>query len=203
MVEISSRLPGKISITRSAAIIRRPSHKTSPSKVYSSIPLAIKIDQTEDFTFINDPDFLSPDGGDTRDEKVTEKILRGTVDWAFTQTQSLEVGVEGTINTLDKTQVFFDTVNGARVDLSVFNADQVVTEDRVEAFGSHTWRPSSKWEIETGLAVEFSWLDQLGSDVDTNRTFKFAKPSLDVWYNAKEATQVFVLIAPRCWPNQL
>ena len=146
----------------------------------------------EDFTFINDPDFLSPDGGDTRDEKVTEKILRGTVDWAFTQTQSLEVGVEGTINTLDKTQVFFDTVNGARVDLSVFNADQVVTEDRVEAFGSHTWRPSSKWEIETGLAVEFSWLDQLGSDVDTNRTFKFAKPSLDVWYNAKEATQVFV-----------
>ena len=74
----------------------------------------------------------------------------------------------------------------------MFNADQVVTEDRVEVFGSHTWRLGAKWEVETGVAAEFSWLDQLGSDVDDSRAFKFAKPSLDVWYNATESTQVFV-----------
>ena len=146
----------------------------------------------DDFTFIDDPEVLSPVGGDTRDEKATEKILRGTFDWAFAQNQSLEAGVEGAVNALDKVQTFFDTVNGTRVDLDVFNADQVISEDRVEVFGSHTWRPNSKWEIETGVASEFSWLDQLGSDVDISRTFKFAKPSLDIWYNATQSTQVFV-----------
>ena len=133
-------------------------------------------------------------GGDTRDEKATEKILRGTVDWAFAQNHSLEAGVEGAINKLDKAQIFFDVVEGERVDLNIFNADQVVSEDRVEVFGSHSWRPNSNWEVESGLAGEFSWLDQLGSDVDTSRKFTFAKPSLDVWYRPQGSTQFFASV---------
>ena len=70
-----------------------------------------------DFTFINDPEALVPTGGDTRDEKATEKILRGTFVWDSARTQSLEIGVEGAINTLDKVQTFFDIVGGKQIDL--------------------------------------------------------------------------------------
>ena len=46
-------------------------------------------------------------------------------------------------------------------------------------------------EIETGLAAEYSALTQIGSDVGTERSFTFVKPSLDIWYNADAATQLW------------
>ena len=147
--------------------------------------------QNDGFSFFVNPDDAILTNDDTRDEKATEKIVRGTVDWAIAEKHSLEVGVEGAINALDKTQQFFQTIGGIRTSIDVFNADQVVSEDRVETFASHSWRPANAWEIETGVAAEFSWLDQLGTDVDTNRKFKFVKPSLDVYYKASDRTQVF------------
>ncbi len=147
--------------------------------------------QNDGFSFFVNPDDAALTNDDTRDEKATEKIVRGTVDWAIAEKHSLEVGVEGAINALDKTQQFFQTIGGIRTSIDVFNADQVVSEDRVETFASHSWRPTNGWEIETGVAAEFSWLDQLGTDVDTNRKFKFVKPSLDVYYKASDRTQVF------------
>ncbi|MFL2769958.1 MAG: TonB-dependent receptor plug domain-containing protein [Rhodospirillaceae bacterium] len=151
-----------------------------------------KTRSNEDFTFVTDPTILLPVGGDSIDQKATEEIVRGTLDWAITQNQSIELGIEGAVNSLDKSLIFFSTLNGSKTTLPVFNADQVVTEDRVEAFSSHIWRLSPKWEIETGVATEFSWLDQLGSDVNTSRTFTFTKPSLDIWYNATDSTQFFI-----------
>ncbi len=150
--------------------------------------------ENEDFSFIDDPEAPSLASGDTSDETATEKILRGTLDWGFTPTQSLEVGIEGAINSLDKAQTFFDVTNGIQINRNVFNANQVISEDRIEAFASHTWRPTTNLEIETGLAAEFSWLDQLGSDVDTSRKFKFVKPSLDTYYTMTDRTQVFASI---------
>lgn len=145
----------------------------------------------ENLNFADDPDSAFLASGDTLDEKATEKIARATFDWSFAKTQSLEIGAEGAINSLDKTRAFFTAANGERVSLDVFNADQVVSEDRVEPFASHTWRPSPQWEMETGIAAEFSKLDQLGSDVDTTRTFEFVKPSLDIYYTATEQTNFF------------
>jgi outer membrane receptor for ferrienterochelin and colicins len=147
--------------------------------------------ENEDFGFADDPESPTLTSGDSRDQKATEKILRGTLDWAFAKTQSLEIGVEGAVNSLDKTQTFFDVANGIQTARDVFNADQIVSEDRVEAFANHTWRPTPKLEVETGIAAEFSWLDQLGSDVDTSRKFNFAKPSVDVYYTASDRTQFF------------
>lgn len=147
--------------------------------------------ENENLNFAEDPEVAFLSSGDTRDEKATEKIVRATLDWSFTKTQSLEIGAEGAINSLDKAQTFFSVINGARISTNVFNADQLVSEDRVEPFASHTWRPSPKWEVETGLAAEFSKLDQLGSDVDTTRTFEFVKPSLDIYYKASDRTNFF------------
>ncbi len=134
---------------------------------------------------------LKPLGGDTRDQKATETILRGTFDWNFAQRHDLEVGVEGAINTLDKNLDFFSVIDGDRVDVPVINSDQKITEDRVEAFTTHSWKPIDGLEIETGLAAEFSKLDQVGSDVSSQRNLNFVKPNFDVWYNTDEATQVW------------
>lgn len=145
----------------------------------------------ENFSFISDPENADLISGDTRDEKATEKILRGTLDWAIAAKHSLEIGVEGAKNKLDKAQAFFDVIDGTQVERDVANATQVATEDRLETFGSHTWRPTEDLEIETGVAAEFSWLDQIGSDLDTSRTFTFAKPSVDIYFTQSEQTQVF------------
>ena len=130
-------------------------------------------------------------GGDSKDEKSTETILRGTVFWTLTTAHEVELGVEGAINTLDRDLDFFGIVNGNRFNLPVSNSDQKITEDRIEAFATHSWKPITGLEIQTGLAAEFSQLDQIGSDVDAKRSFKFVKPSFDVWYNTDPATQVW------------
>ncbi|MDX2224682.1 MAG: TonB-dependent receptor, partial [Rhodospirillaceae bacterium] len=130
-------------------------------------------------------------GGDSRREKGAEKILRGTVQLSVAGRDEVEFGVEGARNTLDKNLDFFSIVGGRRVDIALFNSDQVVSEDRVEPFASFRWRPAEGLEIEPGLAGEFSWLDQVGSDVDERRTFRFAKPSLNVFYSLGPQTRVY------------
>jgi outer membrane receptor for ferrienterochelin and colicins len=138
-------------------------------------------------------DFATPQtGGDTRNEVRTEKILRGTFQTSFSPTQQFEIGVEGAITSLDKDLDFFNLINGRRVDTRVFNSDTMIKEDRVEVFSTYTWQPFNGVEIEPGLAAEFSWLDQKGGDVISNRKFKFIKPSLNVWYNLAERNRVFL-----------
>ena len=130
-------------------------------------------------------------GGDNKDQTATEKILRGTVDWNFSKRHDLEIGVEGAINTLNKDLDFFSIDNGTQIDIPIINSDQKITEDRVEAFTTHSWKPIDGLEVETGLAAEFSKLDQIGSDVSSQRSLSFVKPSFDIWYNINESTQAW------------
>jgi len=130
-------------------------------------------------------------GGDNKAQTATETIFRGTVDWNFAKRHDLEIGVEGAINTLNKDLDFFSVVNGEQFDIPIINSDQKITEDRVEAFSTHSWKPIDGLEIETGVAAEFSKLDQIGSDVSSQRSLSFVKPSLDIWYNMDNATQTW------------
>lgn len=130
-------------------------------------------------------------GGDSKAETATETILRGTVDWNLAQRHDLEIGVEGAINTLNKDLDFFSIVDGTRIDIPVLNSDQKINEDRIEAFSTHSWKPVDGLEIQPGVAAEFSWLDQVGSDVGSQRSLSFVKPSLDIWYNSDESTQFY------------
>jgi len=134
---------------------------------------------------------LFPRGGDTKDGKATEKILRGTFNWDVAAKHELELGVEGAVNTFDKDLDFFSIVDGVSVEIPVTNSDREITEDRIEAFTTHSWKPIGGLEIEIGLAAEFSWLKQVGSDVSTERSLTFVKPSFDVWYNTDDSTQVW------------
>jgi len=143
----------------------------------------------DNFGIIGDREILI--NGDIEDEKAEEAILRSTLDWAVTERQKIKIGAEGAINKLDIFQNVFEVVNGEKIDLNIFNADQKVSEDRIEAFTTHNWKVSDKIEIETGLAAEFSWLDQIGSDVAVNRKLRFVKPSVDGWYNIDKDTQLW------------
>ncbi|MEQ8733963.1 MAG: TonB-dependent receptor [Rhodospirillaceae bacterium] len=145
--------------------------------------------ENENFARIGDD--LVIQGGDGRDETSTEKILRGTVNWNIAKKHDLEIGVEGAINTLDKDLNFFSVVGGEQIDIPIINSDQRITEDRVEGFSTYSWKPVDGLEIETGLAAEYSDLTQIGSDVGTERSFTFVKPSLDIWYNAIPDTQLW------------
>jgi len=143
----------------------------------------------ENFDLIGDT--LDPTGSDSRDQTSTEKILRGTFNWNVAAKHDLELGVEGAINTLDKDLDFNVVVDGVSVNVPIINSDQKITEDRVETFSTYSWKPVSGVEIETGLAAEFSWLTQVGSDVGSDRSLKFFKPSLDVWLNPSQSSQVW------------
>ena len=145
---------------------------------------------TETFSRISEDDLFQL-GGDARDERSTETILRGTVFWTLTTAHELELGVEGAVNTLDRDLDFFSIRNSEKIDIPVPNSDLKVTEDRIEAFTTHSWKPIAGLEIQTGLAAEFFRLEQIGSDVDKKPSFKFLKPSFDVWYNADESTQIW------------
>jgi outer membrane receptor for ferrienterochelin and colicins len=129
--------------------------------------------------------------GDVEDKLAKETILRTTLDWAVADRQSIEVGVEGAINSLDVYQTIFDVVDGVQVEADIFNSDQKVSEDRVEVFSTYNLKFSDKIEFDTGLAAEFSWLDQVGSDIAVNRSLRFVKPSFDAWYNASQSTQLW------------
>jgi len=130
-------------------------------------------------------------GGDSRNEKRDEKILRGTIQTDITNNQKLEYGVEGTKTKLDKNLDFFSLANGVRVNVPVFNSKTKISEDRIEVFSTYSWKPFTALEIEPGLAAEFSWLDQNGKDVTAHRTFKFVKPSFNIWYNLAERDRIF------------
>jgi outer membrane receptor for ferrienterochelin and colicin len=130
-------------------------------------------------------------GGDARDEVRTEVIARGTIQTDVTANQQLEYGVEVARTTFDKDLDFFNVANGRRIDVRVFNSDTKIDEDRIEVFSSYSWKPRAGLEIEPGVAAEFSKLDQNGQDVVESRTFKFVKPSLNVWYNTTPRNRVF------------
>ena len=130
-------------------------------------------------------------GGDNRDKSEAEKIIRATLDFNLNENNQFEIGVEGAVNTLDKRIEFYDLVNDIQVNIPIINSDQKITEDRIEIFTSHSWKPFKKIEIETELAGEFSSLDQVGSDVSSSRTLRYFKPRFNIFYDPNESSQVY------------
>lgn len=129
---------------------------------------------------------------DTRDEHAAEGILRGTFQFSVFNGDTIELGAEGARNKLDKDLDFFTLTPGVRTEVPLFNSDQVNTEDRIEPFLSYTWQPFDSLVIEPGIAAEFSWLDQIGPDVDEERHFKFVKPSFNFYWTLSPREQIYI-----------
>lgn len=124
-------------------------------------------------------------------EKATEKIIRSSYSWPLAQGNSIEVGLEGAVNTLEKTVRLFEREpDGDLVEVPLSNSDSEVVEDRYELFATHFWNLSSNMVLESALNIERSRIEQLGLDVDNSREFTYYKPRFDFRWDLNSRDQV-------------
>ena len=125
------------------------------------------------------------------DSLATETILRGSYSWPVADLQSLELGLEGAINTLEKDVQLYELLSdGTIVPIDVFNSDSLVEEDRYEFFSTHFWQMRDDVALESALNVEYSQIEQIGEDVDNARDFTYFKPRFDLRWDMDDANQV-------------
>ena len=141
--------------------------------------------------------FFTPAGGTetlTRRQRQVpdrvEKILRGTYRTRFSQEHSVETGAEVALNSLDSFIDLFRVNNGAETNVPLFNPDGSVKETRIETFLTYAWQASPAFLIDAAADTEYSRLSQLGSEIDTQRSFFFLKPRLDVRFDYGPRTQI-------------
>lgn len=119
----------------------------------------------------------------------SEMIVRGTYEWKVLQTQSVEAGAELAINTLDKSIELRRELGAGLVITPLFNADAGVKETRFESFASHIWQPRPSLLMEVASEVEYSRIQQRGSDVNLTRSFFYVRPRLEIRYDRTSRTQ--------------
>ncbi len=117
-----------------------------------------------------------------------ESILRSTIARGF-GAQRLEFGIEGAFNTLDAELDLTTDTGGGPLNRPVPNSNVLVEEMRYEAFAVHTWRPDTRWTLESRLARESSTLEFTG-DANQSVDLAFWKPSVQLSRNVGERNQV-------------
>jgi hypothetical protein len=78
-----------------------------------------------------------------------ETILRATLARDLSPRHRLEAGVEGALNTQDQALVLTFDFGTGPFPIPVPNSNLNVEELRGDAYVVHTWRPDSRWSLET------------------------------------------------------
>ena len=138
-----------------------------------------------------DGDVLSEVSRNPIDELKTEAIVRASYFWPLAASQTLEIGAESALNTLEQTiQVFSDEDgDGIAEEIDIFNPSSKVEEIRIELFANHNWTLSERWTASSSLVAEFSTITQTGSDINNETDFDFVKPRVDVRFAPNAANQ--------------
>lgn len=113
-----------------------------------------------------------------------ESIARAKLRYRHSDTLSFEGGGEVAYNFLERDIAYSE--NGTPIPLPA--ASVKVEEQRVEGFGTATWRASPQLTIEAGAKVEYSILSQSG-DTNLEKEFVYPKPRLFVTWAPNEANQ--------------
>jgi outer membrane receptor protein involved in Fe transport len=108
-----------------------------------------------------------------------ETILRATLARDLSPRHRLEAGIEGALNTQDQALVLTFDFGTGPIPISVPNSNLNVEELRGDAYVVHTWRPDSRWSLETRLAGEVSKLSFSG-DASQSVSLSYLKPSFQV-----------------------
>ena len=108
-----------------------------------------------------------------------ESILRATLARDLSPRHRLEAGIEGALNTQDQQLALTFDFGSGPFPIPVRNSNLYVEELRGDAYAVHTWRPASRWSVETRLAGELSNLSFSG-DTSQSVTLGFVKPSIQV-----------------------
>jgi Outer membrane protein beta-barrel family len=107
-----------------------------------------------------------------------ESIVRGILARSFGQSQRLEFGIEGALNTLDADLDLRGTFDGVEVPIDVPNANIHLDEKRGETYISHVWH-AGPWSAESRLAGEMSRLEFSG-DAAQVVDLSYIKPSFQL-----------------------
>ncbi|MFL6550990.1 MAG: TonB-dependent receptor plug domain-containing protein [Povalibacter sp.] len=107
-----------------------------------------------------------------------ESIVRGIFARSLGQSNRLEFGIEGALNTLDADLDLSGVFGGVTVPIEVPNANISLDEKRSEAYVSHSWH-AGPWSAESRLAAEVSRLEFTG-DVEQVVDLSYIKPSLQL-----------------------
>ncbi|MEX0619023.1 MAG: TonB-dependent receptor [Pseudohongiellaceae bacterium] len=126
-----------------------------------------------------------------------ERIARTSYIWNFTDSQGLEIGVEGAQTIRDSDlRMGLDTAQGTPSDLTgglipvtIANADSRVEEMRYETFVMHSWQLNDRMTLESGFIHETSEITQTG-DVFNDRSFDFLRPKMDYRFDITPAMQL-------------
>jgi hypothetical protein len=119
---------------------------------------------------------------------VGETIGRLEFDWNGRDKHTLQFGGEIVLNFLDSESHFVDDDGSGPVVIPLPGGTTRVEELRGEVFISDSWAFNNKLSIDTGIAVEFSEIEQTG-DANLVRNFTYAKPSLALTYSPSDKTQ--------------
>ncbi len=107
------------------------------------------------------------------DERSRESVAKGVLRYRPANAWAVEAGAEAAYNVLDSATRFEE--NG--IPIALPSAKVKVSEVRGEVFGQATWRPSSKFTLESAVRVEVSKISQSG-DTDLAKSFVYPKPRL-------------------------
>jgi hypothetical protein len=113
------------------------------------------------------------------EQEAGETIFRASLARALNARHRVEFGGEVAFNTLDQSLSFTFDDGGGPTPITIPNSNVLVEEERAELFGSHTWRPTERWSVESRLAWETSTLTFTGDDEDETE-LSFWKPSIQV-----------------------
>lgn len=127
------------------------------------------------------------------DDLSGESVLRATFSLKPAKDVTLETGLEGAYNFLESDAALLEERDGVLVTIPLPSTDVRVAEGRGEAFANANWRIGPKLRLEGGLRVEASTIRQSG-DQGLTRFFVFPKPRLLLTWNAREKTQVRLLL---------
>lgn len=91
-------------------------------------------------------------------------------------------------NFVDSEFELFTDEGAGFVPVNLDGANTRVSEIRGEWAATDSWSPASLWTIDAGMAFEISTISQSG-DIENERTFRFAKPSLAVTFSPSAVQQ--------------
>lgn len=120
----------------------------------------------------------------------TESILRSSLAWPLTASQTLELGGEAARNVLrQRLRPFFDLDRDGRVEeANIPTGNARVQEIRGEAFANHTWQATPEISLSTSMVVEMSRISN-NFPGTPNHTYVYPKPRMDLRYDATPVDQ--------------
>ena len=128
-----------------------------------------------------------------REEHTEETVLRGTWFKSGSSGGNFDMGLELAINTLDQQTTLVEGESVPLTEVSIPNADQVISEDRAELFANYSFSVK-RMRVRLGLAAEYSELDQQGPDVSLNRSLDYIKPSVTLSYDNDKSGRFFLTL---------